>query len=135
MYEERKTFLDSLKSEWKLLWASITDNKTQNFQEEEPKYTISLTDERLPQVETLLKDLSAERHQLNVQLEELKSEIETIQEKQNELKATGLTEESLELHLERLHAEGLAVQKELEELSACLEEARVLERSEDLGLS
>lgn len=115
-----RNFLDSLKTEWKLLWASLSEKSAEGDSE--------VTDMNLPQLESLFRDLSHERHKLNVQLEETKVEIEQAEEKRAALMAVGGSVESVDLHLEHLRDQGRRLQDELGELNECLEEARDLNR-------
>ena len=74
-----KSFLDSLKNEWSLLWGSLLD-------EEDPKDVLAseaalnnkVSQLTLDQVRNLTKGLSLERKHLNMKLEQVQREIEEL---------------------------------------------------------
>lgn len=78
---KNKSFLDSLKNEWSLLWGSLLD-------EEDPKDILvsetalnnKVSQLSFDQVRNLTKGLSLERKQLNMKLEQVHREIEELQQ-------------------------------------------------------
>lgn len=102
-----KSFLDSLKNEWSLLWGSLLEEENpKDILASETALNNKVSQLTLDQVRNLTKGLSLERRQLNMKLEQVQKEIEELQQ----------SAETYQEKLAQLTDQGLAYSEALHKL-------------------
>jgi len=121
--EEPDSFVDGLKNEWSLFWASFAGD------DEVPKELLPdqavLT---LEQIKTITKALSANRKKLNLKLEEIRKELEESATRLETLKLVGSPADETLQHLGKLSDQGQLVNEQLNKVN---ERLRLARRRED----
>lgn len=102
-----KSFLESLKSEWSLLWHSLIDD-ADPADVSEAELNSKVANLTLEQVRTLSKGLSLERKHLNLKFEHLQKELELNHTKLESLKLVSGDIESVLKRIDELTDQGQA---------------------------
>lgn len=128
MDEETKGggILETLKSEWALFWASLSedDDQIQN------KHYARFEEKEVPE---LLKSLSSQRNQINKKLESIKREIELSTAKVESLRLVGSDFSEIEEGIQELSNEGFRLSEDLSRLDEKLKQVHNSELESEVG--
>jgi len=125
---EKSSFLDSIKLEWSLFWASLSE-ENEKKDEKEAQAVDDFEAEFAPEnLERVLRSLSEQRNDLNKKLETLKKEIELGQVKLESLKLVGSDTTHLEENLQAMTEQGFHFSTALVKLDEKLKRAHEFER-------
>lgn len=127
-----KSFLESLKNEWSLLWSTLLEEEPQVQLPSEEALTGKVKMLSLDQIRSLSKGLSLERKHLNTKLEYVQKEIEHCQIKAESLRLTNSDQSGLLKRIEELTDQGVQYSEALTKLDEQLKMIRQRE-NEILG--
>lgn len=124
-----QSFLDELKEEWNLFWASIKGDDHEGGQEsDDPFVNGPYQDLTLEQVKDMKKSLSSDKKRLNQRLEALKREMDTLSARIENLKMVGGDIDETQTMLLELNDFGQNLSEQLSKLDRRIKQAREREQ-------
>ncbi|MFP5520041.1 MAG: hypothetical protein ACLGGX_09070 [Bdellovibrionia bacterium] len=124
---KNKSFLDSLKTEWSLLWSNLVDEEPKVAPVNEKDLASKVKKLSAEQVRQLSKGLSLERKHLNMKLESTQKELELCHAKCESMKVVGADTTEMRERIESLTDQGVALSEALQKLD---EQIRVIRNRE-----
>lgn len=123
--QEDQSFLEELKEEWNLFWASIKgDDHEDGPESDDPFMNGPYQDLTLEQVKDMKKSLSSDKKRLNQRLEALAKEIDTLSARIENLKIVGGDIEETQNLLLELNDFGQNLSEQLSKLDRRIKQAR-----------
>ncbi len=123
--EEDQGFLESLKEEWNLFWASIKgDHEIDDEESNDPFENGPYKDLTIEQVKDLKKSLSSDKKRLNQRLEALKKEIDSVSARIDNLKMVGGSADEAQTILLELNDFGQNLSEQLSKIDRRIKQAR-----------
>lgn len=123
----RRSLVESLKGEWKLLWETLAGDLQNEEHSEEDLDHEKLEVMTLEKVRELTKSLSENRKSLNQKLEKLNKEIDLNAAKLESLQLVGSKDERTLKRMEDLTDQGQSMAESLQKLDLKLRSAHQLE--------
>lgn len=125
-----QSFLDELKEEWNLFWASIKgDDHEDGPESDDPFVNGPYQDLNLEQVKDMKKSLSSDKKRLNQRLEALKKEMDMLSARIENLKMVGADIEETQNMLLELNDFGQSLSEQLNKLDRRIQQAREREQA------